>query len=60
LRAAIGPPKDNMHIPETRRADLPRRRLSLRFDEKPRGEPSHLRSPIPPKELRRIVAEMLG
>jgi len=49
-----------MHNPELRQADLPRRRLSLRFDEKPRGETHLLRSPLPSRELRRIVAEMLG
>lgn len=49
-----------MHTHKPTRADLPRRRLSLRFDEIHPGEKSQIRSSLPRNELRRIVAEMVG
>jgi len=60
LRAATGPPKENMHTHKPTRAALPRRRLSLRFEEIHSSEKSQVRSPLPRNELRRIVAEMVG
>jgi len=60
LRAATGPPKENMHIHQPTRADVPRRRLSLRFGEIQTHEKPQPRSPLSRNELRRIVAEMVG
>jgi hypothetical protein len=49
-----------MHIQNSPSAGLPRRRLSLRFGEIATNETPPLHSPLPRKELRRIVAEMVG
>jgi hypothetical protein len=49
-----------MHTHKPTRAALPRRRLSLRFEEIHSSEKSQVRSPLPRNELRRIVAEMVG
>jgi hypothetical protein len=49
-----------MHIQNITSADHPRRRLSLRFSETP-AQPQRQPLPsLPAKELRRIVAEMIG
>jgi hypothetical protein len=49
-----------MHIQNSPSTGLPRRRLSLRFDESAAKETAKLQSSLPRRELRRIVAEMVG
>jgi hypothetical protein len=49
-----------MYVQKSTVADLPRRRLSLRFNEKPNGDNLQTRALLPRNELRRIVVEMVG
>jgi hypothetical protein len=60
IRAAFGPPKENMHVQNIKSADHPRRRLSLRYTDTPTRPQPQPASSLPRKELRRIVAEMVG
>jgi len=49
-----------MHVQKYKSADLPRRRLSLRFDKIPTADTLRDRASLSSKELQRIVAEMVG
>ncbi len=57
----MGPSKENMYVQNITSADHPRRRLSLRFSDIPARPQLHQpATSLPRKELRRIVAEMVG
>jgi hypothetical protein len=49
-----------MHTQNTKSADRPRERLSLRFSEAPTQPQRQPLPSLPTRELQRIVAEMVG